>query len=130
MIRLRLALGMRRRTEKEDFDVHNTLMRAAIEEQLASGQTTLYGRHLTYQRLHQCAIPVAQDRMFKILRSLDPIGIAERPFALQKTPLGMFSVPGVNFVMSVDGHHKLSDFGIEIYAGIDTYSQYLSLYLV
>lgn len=122
MIRLRLALGMRRRTEKVGFVAHNALMRTALVEQLASGQTTLYGRRLTYQRLKQCGIPTARDRMFNILQALDPAGIAARPFALQKTPRGFFSVPGVNFVLSVDGHHKLSEYGIEIYAGIDAYS--------
>jgi hypothetical protein len=100
-------------------------MRAAIKSQLASGQTTLYGRRLTYHRLWECGIPAVRDRMFEILRSIDLYGIPERPFALQKTPRGMFSVPGINFVISVDGHHKLSEFGIEIYAGIDVYSRYI-----
>lgn len=61
--------------------------------------------------------------MFEILRQLDPIGIQQQCFGLQRTPRGLFQVPGVNYVWSVDGHHKLSDYGIEIYAGIDTYFQ-------
>lgn len=34
---------MRGRTKQEHFAEHNTIMRAALEVQLASGQTVLYG---------------------------------------------------------------------------------------
>lgn len=116
---------MRRRTDASNFTQHNAVMRAALQEQLTSGQTTLYGRRLSYSRLKQCGIPTARNRMYEILRELDPIGIAERPFGLQKTTRGTFKVAGPNRVLSVDGHHKLTSYGIEIYAGIDTYSRYV-----
>ena len=34
-------------------------------------------------------------------------------------------VPGPNFLWSIDGYMKLQLYGIEIYAGIDAYSQYI-----
>ncbi|RPB06906.1 hypothetical protein P167DRAFT_496570, partial [Morchella conica CCBAS932] len=34
----------------------------------------------------------------------------------------IYTVPAVNFILSVDGHHKISDYGIEVYVGIDAYS--------
>lgn len=77
-----------------------------------------------YHYLKRQRIVSARDRMYTILREIDPVGIIERPFGLQRTPRGLYQVPGVNFVWSVDGHHKLSDYGIEIYAGIDSYSRY------
>ena len=49
--RLRLALGMRRRYREGEFEVHNSVMREAILSHLQSGETTLYGRGYTYQRL-------------------------------------------------------------------------------
>ena len=38
---------------------------------------------------------------------------------------GEFIVPGPNFMWSVDGHDKLSPYGIQIYAGIDAYSRFI-----
>jgi hypothetical protein len=63
--------------------------------------------------------------MYQILRALDPIGVANRAFVQQLIPRTDYSVAGPNQILSVDGHHKLSLYGIEIYAGIDAYSQYL-----
>ena len=34
-----------------------------------------------------------------------------------------YIVPGLDFIWSIDGHDKLSAWGIEIYAGIDGYSR-------
>lgn len=123
--RLRLALGMYRRTLASNFNQHNAGMRVELEKQLHSGQTALYGRRLSYSCLKQCGIPVACNRLFEIVRELDSTGIAERPFRLQKCRRGMFNVAGPNRVLSVDSHDKLTSYRIEIYAGIDTYSRYV-----
>ena len=42
-----------------------------------------------------------------------------------QTQWGKFIVPGPNFIWSVDGHDKLSLYGIQIYASIDTYSCFI-----
>ena len=36
-----------------------------------------------------------------------------------------YSVPGPDFIWCCDGHDKLAEWGIEIYAGIDAYSRYI-----
>ncbi|RPA94388.1 hypothetical protein L873DRAFT_1701762, partial [Choiromyces venosus 120613-1] len=36
-----------------------------------------------------------------------------------------YQVPGLDFVLSVDGHHKISEYGIEVYASIDSYLRYI-----
>lgn len=59
-------------------------------------------------------IPVARDRMFEQLPVLDRSGIAARLCALQRTLRGTYSVPGADFVLSVDAHHKLSANGIQV----------------
>lgn len=116
---------MRRRFQQSEFAAHNEIMRHALQSELENGQITLYGRQYTYQRLRQCGIPVARDRMFSILHELDPVGIANRRLDVNYMPKGGYFVPGPNYVWSIDGHHKLSMYGIEIYAGVDAYSRYV-----
>lgn len=118
---------MRRRFDHAEFEGHNAAIRTMLEDLLASGQTTLYGRQYTYDRLRQAGMPVVRDRMFKILKTIDPAGVAGRRLHLNTKPKGAYSVPGPNFVWSIDGHHKLSMYGIEIYAGIDAFSRYVIL---
>lgn len=128
MVRSGIACGMIRRTERSSFLAHDAVMRQELKKQLESGQSVLYGRGLTYQHLRRQGIPVARDRMYAILRELDPLGVEQRPFGLQKTPRDTYVVPGPNFLWSVDGHHKMSMYGIGIYAAIDGYSRYTSPY--
>ena len=119
---------MRRRHREGEFEIHNSVMREAILSHLQSGEITLYGRGYTYQRLRQSGIPVARDRMFSIMKELDPNGVANRRLFLSSSPRGGYFVPGPNFVWPIDGHHKLSMYGIEIYAGIDAYSRYVNIF--
>lgn len=128
--RIRLALGMRRSTKSSGIDDHNTAMRVLLEKELASGQISSYGRGLSYQHLKSCGIPIARDRMFEILRDLDPEGVQSRSFNLFTSPRGNYTVPGPNFVWSVDGHLKLHMYGIEIYAGIDAYLRYFTSFVM
>lgn len=62
--------------------------------------------------------------MFSILKDIDPWGVALRTADLQRQR-GQFWVPGPNFIWSIDGHLKLQQYGIEIYAAIDAYSRYV-----
>lgn len=67
---------------------------------------------------------MSRNRVANILRNVDPEGHATRDFAQQRFPRGIYTVPGPGRVLSVDGHHKMSMYGIEVYAGIDAYSRY------
>src|SRR5258706_377495 len=124
-MKLRLALGMQRRYDRLEIPVHNDNIRAVLAEEL-KGQSALYGRRLTYTRLKQLGVPVARNRMYELVPELDPEGVASRQFARQNIPRGEYRVAGPNRVMSVDGHHKLSLYGFEVYAGIDAYSRYIT----
>lgn len=66
---------------------------------------------------------MSRNRIAYILRHVDPEGHAMRGFAQQRLPRGIYTVPGPGRVLSVDGHHKISMYGIEVYAGIDAYSR-------
>jgi len=114
---------MRRRFDHTLFEDHNASIRTMLNELLASGQTILYGRQYTYDRLKQAGMPVVRDCMFNILKTIDPAGVASRRLHLTTKPRGAYTVPGPNFVWSIDGHHKLSMYGIAIYAGIDAFSR-------
>jgi hypothetical protein len=113
---------MRRRYNAAAIPVHNEHVRAILESELR-GQSALYGRRLTYTRLRQLGISVGRNRMYELVRELDPAGVAARHFGQQRVPRGDFSVSGPNRILSVDGHHKLSLYGFEVYAGIDAYSR-------
>ena len=119
---------MHRRYREGEFEVHNSVMREAILSHLQSGEITLYRRGYTYQRLRQSGISVARDRMFSIIKELDPNGIANRRLFLSSSPRGGYFVPGPNFVWLIDGHHKLSMYEIEIYADINAYSRYVDIF--
>jgi hypothetical protein len=109
---------MRRRFDALDIPMHNQQMRLQLELELR-GQSALYGRRLTYTRLKQLGISAIRDRAYEITRELDPVGISSRQFGKQKVPRGNYSVAGPNRILSVDGHHKLSLYGFEVYAGVD-----------
>ena len=55
---------------------------------------------------------------------MDPWGVALRKSDLLRAR-GCYIVPGPNYIWSIDGHLKLSNYGIQIYAAIDTYSSYI-----
>ena len=69
---------------------------------------------------------MARNWMYEQVHKLDPGGVTRRQFACQKIPCGEYQVAGPNRVMSVDGHHKLTMYSFEVYAGIDPYSRYIT----
>jgi hypothetical protein len=66
-----------------------------------------------------------RDRLFRIVRELDPVGVYRRRHDLNRHR-GEYIVPGPNYVWSIDGHDKLSHWGIQIYAAIDAHSRYVT----
>ena len=112
---------MRRRFEHSNFEQHNSAMCYQLQPLLAGGQATLYKREYTYQHLKQSGMLVARDYMFSILKEGNPAEVANRRLHLSTNPRGAYFVPGPNFVWSIDGHHKLSMYGIKIYACINEF---------
>jgi len=89
---------MQRRFDYRDFAAHNLAIRIQLQILLRSGDTTLYGRQYTYQQVKQMGMPVVRDRMFQILKELDPIGVTSRRIYLSSRPRGPYLVRGLNFV--------------------------------
>jgi hypothetical protein len=65
---------------------------------------------------------VRRESLFAMLHLLNPTGILLRRRKMQAKK-GEYIVPGPDWIWSIDGHDKLSPFGIEIYACIDAYSR-------
>jgi len=77
--------------------------------------------------LRKQGVSVARDRLGYIIREEKAIaGLPESKFGKRSIPRGEYWVPGPNYIWSVDGHMKLELFGIEIYAGVDAYSRYIT----
>jgi hypothetical protein len=116
---------MHRRYDTSAMLQHDQQVRTVLERELR-GHSALYRRRLTYTRLKQLGVPVIRDWMYEVIREIDPEGVASRQFGQQNIPRGDYTVTGPNRILSVDGHHKLSLYGFEVYAGIDAYSRYIT----
>jgi len=121
---LRQRMGLLHRVRGTDA-LHdaNANLRTAITAELVSGMPAQYGREYIWQHLSICGIPVASNRMFAIMKELDPEAVAARKpaFKAGRDRVGKYLVPGPDYVWSVDGHLKFRDYGIGIYACIDGY---------
>lgn len=69
----------------------------------------------------------SRDRVASILRTVAPERVADRLQDLQRRR-GSYTVPGPDYLWSIDGYMKLQPFGIEIYAVIDATIRYLDLF--
>jgi hypothetical protein len=58
------------------------------------------------------------------VKELDLVGLERRTNDLQRHR-EEYIVPSPDYIWSLDGHDKLSNWGIEIYAAIDAYSQFI-----
>jgi hypothetical protein len=63
-----------------------------------------------------------RDSLFSIVKQLDPVGLERRTRDLNRKK-GEYIVPSPDFIWSIDGHDKLSQWGFQIYACIDAYSR-------
>jgi hypothetical protein len=113
---------------KDALKESNERLKEAIEAELATTLPARYGREYLFRHLSMRGIPVARDRMFSILKELDPEGVAAREpaFKANRDRKGKYIVPGPDYVWSVDGHLKFRDYGIGIYAMVDGYSRYIT----
>ena len=122
-------MGLSRRVDGEDAlqSATDKLCEALISE-YSSTIPAHYGREYMWRHLSIRGIPVASDRMFKIMKELDPEGIeSRRPrFKKGRDRTGKYTVPGPNYIWSVDGHMKFQAYGIEVYAMVDGYSRYIT----
>jgi hypothetical protein len=96
-----------------------------VLQHLKSGQSARYGISYTHTIARMTAnCFISRDQIAEMNRQLDPIGVASRT-AQAHRQRSRYRVKGPNRVWSIDGHDKLTRFGIEIYGIIDAYSRFL-----
>jgi len=61
----------------------NANLRTAITAELVSGMPAEYGWEYIWRHLSICGIPVAGDRMFAIMKELDPEAVAATKLAFK-----------------------------------------------
>lgn len=59
------------------------------------------------------------------VENMDPAEVTRRSNDLQRTRED-FSVPGPDYLWSIDGYDKISYWGFQIYAGFDAYTRYVT----
>jgi hypothetical protein len=103
----------------------------AIEQLLAEGRIRQYGRrqliiHLARKHGHRSR----QDDVLTVLRILNDYGVTSRAPGMKKKRRDDYVVPGPDWLWCLDGHDKLSRFGIEIYGCVDVYSRKIIWFFV
>jgi hypothetical protein len=147
--RIRLEMGLRRRMSVFDRQARDAQLFEILKAELDEGHLEGYGRRhlytyfrkrgqlvtryyifhniLVFDPLNLCLqkanyLFIHRTTLFSMLMFLNPIAIERRIRRLQSKK-GEYIVPGPDWIWSIDGHDKLSPFGIEIYACIDAYSR-------
>ncbi|KAM0803128.1 hypothetical protein BDR22DRAFT_802080 [Usnea florida] len=125
LVRIRKELGYKRLEPSQEARDHmDEIVRGLIEEEAGKNVIQSLGRGMLVEHFRKLGHPVIRDRLFAQYRALFPDDVDRRLRDLQRVR-GEYVVPGPNLVWSVDGHDKLRDYGIEIYAGIDAHARYI-----
>ena len=141
LVRIRKELGFKRLELSPEARAHmDEVTRGLIEEELGKNVIQDLGRgylvehfrklghpvkrYSSYDPLYPQILKYLRDRLFAQYRTLVPDAVDRRLRDIQRQR-GEYVVAGPNLVWSVDGHDKLSEFGIQIYGGIDAYARYV-----
>jgi hypothetical protein len=92
--------------------------------QLVVGEGRSFGRRwvITYLR-YRFGHRARQLDVADTLKLLDPEGVTSRTPGLRKKRLEDYVTAGPDYLWCLDGHDKLAQYGIEIYAAVDAYSR-------
>jgi len=95
-----------------------------VQDLLHTGPGRSYGRRwaITYLR-HQFGHRARQYDVANALRLFDSQGVASRVPGMRKKRLENYITEGPDYLWCLDGHDKLAQYGIEIYAAVDAYSR-------
>jgi hypothetical protein len=129
----------RREQTLQDQQARQHIVTEAMRQAYAEGSVREYGREMmaahlrrsgvvaTRYKLHFCAEQVLllfiRDEISAALVELDPEAFRARQKPFKRTHGRNFTTPGPDSLWAIDGHHKLSRWGFEIYAAIDAYSR-------
>lgn len=123
-LRLKHQLLFRNYSGADQEVAYQTAFNVVLQH-LKSGQSAQYGINYTYtiaQMTAKCFI--SQNQIAEMNQQLDPVSVAAQT-AQAHRQRSRYRVKGPNRVQSIDGHDKLTRFGIEIYAMIDAYAWFI-----
>jgi hypothetical protein len=126
IVRMRSEMNLMRRIRGPEAQAEaDQLAYHVIADGLLTGPIDGYGKGYLHAHFRSSHVNVQRDRLFKVYKTLNPEGVQRRKKDLQRRR-GEYIVPGPNWLWSIDGHDKLKPYGIEIYAGIDAYSRFIT----
>jgi len=130
--RLRLKRGWRRRNRQvSDQAIAFDLTAEEVKAVLADGVGRQWGREWVLAHLRaEYGAHRRQWHVQSILRQLDPQGTTARTPGMRPKRRHEYIVAGPNHVWCMDGHDKLRNYGIEIYAAIDAFSRKIMWFYV
>ncbi|KAK4118288.1 hypothetical protein N657DRAFT_628661 [Parathielavia appendiculata] len=127
---IRWEIGLYRRHNAEQLATAMAEVREFFEGERT---TTNIVRHMGYRSLYvhmrQRFFNIPRDSLRAVYAEFHEDAIAHRRARAERKRSG-WTVPGPNYIWSVDGYCKLEYFGIEIYAGIDAYSRYITWFYI
>jgi len=126
---IRLLFGWRRATHGPAKATQQASTSLHVQQALLDGVSRTFGRRwfLTYLR-QQFGYRARRNDLAIAQKQLDPAGVASRLPALRRARLENYTTSGPNFLWCLDGHDKLAQYGIEIYAAVDAYSRKIVWY--
>jgi hypothetical protein len=124
---IRLMFGWLRHREGAG---HTAQAEATVSHVLThlTGPGRAFGARWFVTYLRQLGIRVRRDDVAAVLRQVNPEAVTLRLPLLRKPRLENYTTSGPNFLWCLDGHDKISQYGIEIYAAIDAYSRKIIWY--
>jgi hypothetical protein len=112
-----------RRSKGPAKAAHTAATHHQVEQAILHGPGRTFGRRwlITWLRLH--GFKAQQVDVANAQRLLDADGVTSRKPGLRKARLENYTTLGPNFLWCLDGHDKLAQYGMNIYAAVDAYSR-------
>jgi hypothetical protein len=121
---IRLLFGWLRRSSGTVRVAQQAATKQQVQQALSDGIGRSFGsRWFTSYLRHQFGYKARRDDLAAAQKQLDPAGVTSRLPRLRRERQENYVTSGPNFLWCLDGHDKLAQYGIEIYAAVDAYSR-------
>jgi hypothetical protein len=95
-----------------------------VENAILNGPARIFGRRwLTTYLMQQFGYRARRDDVALAQLAINEAAVIARRPGLRKIRLENYTTSGPNFLWCLDGHDKLAQYGIQIYAAVDAYSR-------
>lgn len=123
---LRRNLDIHRRFEPSVVSERQGLLRTYLTEEKSTQSVvrrlggTIMQTHVRRQRFN-----LPRDAVREVYKEIHPNEANRRKQKFHRRR-GGWTTPGPNYIMSIDAHCKLAEYGFEIYAAIDAFSRFIT----